>query len=155
MIPNVVRCLLIPISGGQLLLPNSVVAEVFPYNEPERVAENQPNWLLGLIDWRNQRIPLLSIEEALSLPVATSAKKYRTVILYGLESTAVMPYYALRTAEVPRSVAVKEEDLTEPSSEKRTGLVFSVVYNTETVWLPDFSYLENLLKKSQAFSRPT
>jgi len=64
MTPNVVRCLLIPISGGQLLLPNSVVAEVFPYNEPERVAENQPNWLLGLIDWRNQRIPLLSIEEA-------------------------------------------------------------------------------------------
>jgi len=66
-----------------------------------------------------------------------------------------MPYYALRAAEVPRSVAVKEEDLTEPSSEKRTGLVFSVVYNTETVWLPDFSYLENLLKKSQVFSRLT
>lgn len=145
-----IRCLLIPIGGGQILLPHAVIAEVCPYHKPEQIAENQPNWLLGRVNWRHQQVPLLSIEEALSLSVAISAeKKYRMVILYGLESTALMPYYALRTIDVPRTISVTEESLTlVPSPEVRTGLVFSAMYNSEKVWLPDLSFLENLLKKS-------
>jgi hypothetical protein len=74
------------------------------------------------------------------------------VILYGLESTALMPYYALRTIDVPRTISVTEESLTlVPSPDVRTGLVFSAMYSSEKVWLPDLSFLENLLKKSPVF----
>lgn len=147
-----IRCILIPIGGGQILLPHAVIAEVCPYNEPEQVAENQPDWLLGRVNWRNQLVPLLSIEEALSLSVAISEPKYRMVILYGLESTGLMPYYALRAIDVPRTVSVTEDSFTLVSSpEVRTGLVYSVMYNSEKVWLLDLTYLENLLKKSPAF----
>ncbi|MEN8215790.1 MAG: chemotaxis protein CheW [Pseudomonadota bacterium] len=146
--PNTqVRCLLIPIGEEQLLLPSAVVAEVSPYNEPEQMSDNQHKWLLGIINWRNQRVPLLSIEEALSLPSATSVKKYRTVILYGLEFTQTMPFYAFISTEVPRTLTVTEESLTNPSANVRSGVVFQVkVDNTETAWLPDLTYLENLLR---------
>ena len=156
MLNKTVRCLLIPIGGGQVLLPNAVVAEVCSCDEPEPVAENQPNWLLGLINWRDQNIPLLSIEEALSLPPAeTIIKKYRTVVVYGLETTQSMPFYAFRAVEVPRSLTVKEAELTHSNAEVRMGLVFSATYNDETVWLPDLNYLENLLRKFPLLLRPT
>jgi chemosensory pili system protein ChpC len=150
----VVRSLLIPIGGGQLLLPSVVVAEVLPYNEPEQVSDNQPKWLLGIINWRNQRVPLLSIEDALSQPHdASSVKKYRTVILYGLESTQTMPFYAFISTQVPRTLAVMEETLFNPLTKVRTGVVFNVkVDNSEIAWVPDLTYLENLLKNSQLFS---
>ncbi|RKZ41358.1 MAG: hypothetical protein DRQ49_05465 [Gammaproteobacteria bacterium] len=152
-IHSAIRCLLIPVGEQQLLLPSTVITEVSLYHEPEPVFEHQPKWLLGIIDWRNQNIPLLSIEEALSLPLKVeSSKKYHTVILYGLESTQKMPFYALRATDVPRSLAVTQETLTQSNPETQNGLVFNVAYESNKVLLPDVSYLENLLIKSEVFS---
>jgi len=149
-----VRCLLVPLGAGQILIPSAVVAEVCPYSEHESVSDNQPNWMLGIINWRHQRVPLLSIEEALSLPVASSVKKYSTVILYGLESTQTMPFYAFLSSEVPRTLTVTEETLSNLSANVRTGVVFKVkVDKTETALLPDLSYLENRLKEFLVFSQ--
>ncbi|MDM8559840.1 chemotaxis protein CheW [Candidatus Parabeggiatoa sp. HSG14] len=151
--PNipVIRCLLIPIGDEQLLLPSAVIAEVFPYNKPEYLVENAPNWLLGIFNWRNQRIPLLSIENVLSLPqIMTSVKKQRTIILYGLESTQTMPFYAFLATDIPRSIVITEETLINPNTDIHTGVAFQVtIKNKETVWLPDLTYLETVLKKSQ------
>ncbi len=150
----VVRCLLIHVNGAKLLLPNAVVAEVTSDNDDiELLANNQPNWLLGTINWRNQRVPLLAIEEALSLPITTSSvKKYRIIILYGLESTQAMPFYAFRAIDVPRTIAVTEASLTNPSTNISRGLVFKVMYNTEITLLPNLTYLEKLLKTFPMFS---
>ncbi len=153
-IQSTIRCLLIPSGGGQLLLPSTIVAEVFGYNEPELVFNDQPKWLLGMINWREQRVPLLSIEEALSLHQneAPSQKKYHTVVLYGLESTQTMPFYGFRATNVLSPLAVVEKTLTHFNVEKRKGLVFNVEHDSNQVLLPDVNYLENLLIKSQIFS---
>jgi chemosensory pili system protein ChpC len=148
--PGVIRCLLIPTRGGQLLLPSTVVAEVFAYYKPEPVSDNQPNWLLGITSWREQRVPTLSIEEALSLPITTSVNRHRTIILHGLESTQIMPFYAFIATDIPRPLAVTEATLTNHNIDARRGLTFTVqLDNAETVWLPDLSYLENLLRQAQ------
>jgi len=148
---SAIRCLLIPFGAGQLLLPTAVIAEVTSYNEPEQLNDNQPDWLLGIINWREQRLPLLSIEKALSLPMIHSVNKARTVVLYGLESPHTMAFYAIQTVDVPRTIAkvTKDNLINNPEAEKNTGLLFNVkVHQTETAWLPDLSYLEeNLLNK--------
>jgi chemosensory pili system protein ChpC len=144
---SAVRCILIPFGAGQLLLPTAVIAEVTSYNEPEQL-DDKPNWLLGMINWRKQRIPLLSIEKALSLPMIHPVNKVRTVVLYGLESPHTMGFYAFRTVDVPRTLAAVTNDnlINNPETEKHTGLRFNVtVHQTDTAWLPDLSYLENLL----------
>lgn len=148
---SAVRCILIPFGAGQLLLPTAVIAEITYYNEPEQLDDNQPDWLLGIINWREQRIPLLSIEKAFSLPMINSVNKARTVVLYGLESPHTMAFYAFRTVDVPRTIAAVTNNnlINNPEAEKHTGLLYNVkVHQTDTAWLPDLSYLEqNLLNK--------
>ncbi len=143
-----VRCLLIPIGEGQILLPSVVIAEVSPDMEISPLSDNQPSWLLGIINWRGQNVPLVSLENALSLPIVTS-KKSRTVILYGLEYGQTVPFYAFNTTDVPRTFLVNEDSLTKPSTDVGPGLVFNVhIENSETTWIPDLSYLENLVHQT-------
>ncbi len=148
-----VRCLLIHVNGAKLLLPNAVIAEVTSNDDDVKLlSKNQPNWLLGTINWRNQRIPLLAIEEALSLPITTSSvKKYRIIVLYGLESAQAMPFYAIKAIDVPHTIAITETSLTNPSTNVSRGLVFKVMYNAEVVLLPNLTYLEKLLKTFPMF----
>lgn len=147
---TIIRSLLIPLNGGQLLLPSAVVAEVTPYHKPETVADSYPDWLLGIVHWRDQSVPLVSIEKLLSLSMVIPTAKHRLVVFYGLESTQ-LPFYAIVAAEVPRVINISESSLSNPGVETRPGLVFSaIINNKETAWLPDLGYLENLLRKVQA-----
>ena len=58
------RGVLVPVGKHHLLLPNAAVAEVLGFEEP--APENDaPDWLLGRIDWRGWRIPVISWERAL------------------------------------------------------------------------------------------
>lgn len=147
----VVRSLLIPIHSGQLLLPSAVIAEVTAYTVPDIIADTQPDWLLGMVTWRNQHVPLLSIEQVLGLPVESVTADARIVVLYGLESPQTMPFYAFIASDIPSALAVNEESLTGTTGgDKQKGLVFSVTTTEHNeAFLPDLTYLENLLRKSQ------
>jgi chemosensory pili system protein ChpC len=146
---SAVRCILIPFGSGQLLLPTAVIAEVTSYKEPEQLDNDQPDWLLGIINWRKQRIPLISIEKTLSLPMIHPVNKIRTIVLYGLKSPHTMAFYAFQTIDVPRTIAAvtKSNLINNPKVEKNIGLLFNVkVHQADTAWLPDLNYLEeNLL----------
>jgi chemosensory pili system protein ChpC len=146
-----VRSLLVPVSGGMLLLPTAVVAEVAPNQSAQPIIETQPEWLAGLINWRNQRVPLLNLATLLSLPPSDhNPKAARTVIMYGLESPQTMPFYAFPSVDVPRTLNISSDSLTNPTEEKNRGLIFRVkITNHESAWLPDLTYFENLLRKSQ------
>ncbi|OQW94347.1 MAG: hypothetical protein BWK79_06270 [Beggiatoa sp. IS2] len=147
------RSLLIPLGEKHFLVPSACVAEVTSYREPERVADMQPAWLLGTINWRNQRVPVLAIENVLSLPIFAKNLKRRIIIFYGLELNQVLPFYAIVATDIPRALSVAEDHLGQLHDEKPTGVVFSVEMLSEnvTVWLPDVSYLESLFRKSLGF----
>ncbi|MBE9562391.1 MAG: chemotaxis protein CheW [Proteobacteria bacterium] len=141
---NFIRCLLIPLGNKQILLPSAVIAEVYPYQEPKPV-EAQPNWLLGILDWRNQQVPLIAIEEVLSTNISSN-KKQRSIILYGLESSNLMPFYAFTATDIPKPLLIKEEDLTEASSKPDKNYAFNVMYDSQTAWLPNLTDIENMLR---------
>ena len=54
-----VRSLIAPISGGGILLPGSMIAEVVNYSEPEAFATG-PEWLLGELRWNGWQIPIVN-----------------------------------------------------------------------------------------------
>ena len=56
-----VYSLLIPFAGGKLILPRVSVAEVTGFLRPKPV-RGAPDWLIGLISWQGQDIPLVSFE---------------------------------------------------------------------------------------------
>lgn len=54
------RCLLITVQGGQVILPNSLVAEVLPFATPLRI-ESAPTWVVGAMLWHNLTTPIISL----------------------------------------------------------------------------------------------
>ncbi len=142
---NFVRCLLVPLGDKQLLLPSAVIAEISPYQTPKPV-DNQPNWLLGIFEWRNQQVPLVAIEKSLSTSSGAD-KKHRSIILYGLESSQLMPFYAFTSSDIPKSLLIKDNSLTDYSSSKlNKNYSFSAMYDNQTVWLPNLTIIENMLR---------
>lgn len=56
-----VSCLLLPLLGTTLVVPNVTVAEMAPMTPVQEVA-GTPDWFVGFYHWRNQKVPLLSYE---------------------------------------------------------------------------------------------
>ena len=73
-----VHSLLLPINKELLLLPNAAVAEVITYSEPEAI-NDAPEWLLGILNWRERRIPLISFE---SISDGESGPDIKIVVLF-------------------------------------------------------------------------
>lgn len=148
-----IRCLLVPVGGGksQLLIPSAVVAEVTNYKPPEKKMANPPKWLLGMVEWRGQNVPVVSIEDILIQPLTSPSHDHRLVILYGLETSQFLPFYAFIASNIPSAISLSNKFLTEFTDEKQTGLVFDVTLATktgvETASILDVAYVESLLRK--------
>lgn len=63
-----IRCLLIPVTDHNLLLPAAVVAEVIDYREPDPLPDHlaDQEWLFGFASWRDQKVPLVSMEAVMT-----------------------------------------------------------------------------------------
>lgn len=144
-----VRSLLIPIGDKQLLLPSAVIAEIAPYSEPEEFSDESS--LLGTVQWRQQIVPVLSIQHLFQLSAPKTTLRQRLIILYGLEAVSILPFYAFIASGVPRTLTATEEMLSNASSLRLTGLSFEVnisEQDTSMAWIPDLTFFENTLRKS-------
>ena len=50
-------CVMIPVSGRQLLLPNVSIAEVVDF-AGEDAGASTPDWLVGYLNWRGLDLPV-------------------------------------------------------------------------------------------------
>ena len=105
-----VRSLWIPLRGMNLLLPNVAVAEVVPYREPEPL-EAGPEWLLGVLTWRDQPIPLVSYELFCRQDAPASADRARILVLNSTRDDIRLPFFAMITSGIPRLFLADEEGL--------------------------------------------
>ncbi|HHB93269.1 MAG TPA: chemotaxis protein CheW [Thioploca sp.] len=141
-----VRCLLIPLGDKQLLLPSAIVAEVSSYQAPTPI-DKQPNWLLGVFEWRNQQVPLIAIEEILAININSDNKKQRNIILYGLEASNLMPFYAFIATDIPRPLLIEEDSLIDSNIKPNNkNYIFDVTYDNQTLWLLNLTNIENMLR---------
>lgn len=145
-----VHCLLIPVFGESLLLPNAAVAEVIAYTDVEAV-ENVPEWFLGYIIWRDQRIPLISFEAASGGQVAPLQKNSRIAVLNTLNHNQKLSHFGIVTQGIPRLHVVQEKNLTrdEEPADERAAIVDQIQLNDETVLVPDLDNLEERLQQLQ------
>ena len=59
-----VRSLWVPLNDLGLLVPNVAIAEVINY-QPLDMVQDGPEWLLGVMRWRDQELPVVSMERLL------------------------------------------------------------------------------------------
>ncbi|MCO6440986.1 MAG: chemotaxis protein CheW [Nitrococcus mobilis] len=141
-----IRCLLIPVVEYNLILPAGVVAEVVGYQEPDPLPDClvDQEWLLGFAGWRDQKVPVISMEAVMTGAPAAPSIRARIVILKGLGQRSQLPYFGMLARELPRLTT-----LSEPTVERLDefaplpGIYCQVLAGGEPALLPDLEEIES------------
>lgn len=143
-LPEQIASLLIPMVGRPLLLPNVAVAEIVPWQEPERL-EDKPQWFLGEVEWRGVRIPVLSLELMNDPELEDAAHGNRLAVLNGVGQTK-HNFYAVAVQGIPRLVRVFPDELgNEQDATEEKSYDMHVQVSGERAVIPDLANVEREL----------
>ncbi|NIB39619.1 chemotaxis protein CheW [Pseudomaricurvus alkylphenolicus] len=139
---DVLPSLMIPLEDRILLAPTVSVAEMVPYSMPQAI-DNAPAWLLGLLRWRDQQVPLMMLE-VLNGGAKPEVHRYSRIAVFnhtGVDEE--LPFVALLTQGIPKLARVSEEDLrVTEGKEARPFERMHVTLSGEDVVIPDITALE-------------
>ncbi|HFE32277.1 MAG TPA: chemotaxis protein CheW [Gammaproteobacteria bacterium] len=144
-----VRSQLIPLADMRLLLPTTCIAEIVDWREPEAV-DGAPAWLLGILEWRGLRIPLLSFEAANGRPRGEVSRRGRIAVLNGIGGDPELPFYAIQLQGIPRLILVNEtniEAISEPEESLPLELEHAMLQQ-QVALIPDQDALESMIKST-------
>ncbi|WP_372799431.1 chemotaxis protein CheW [Litorivivens sp.] len=105
-----VPVLMLPSQQKQLLVPNVNVAEFVVISTVQPLA-SAPPWMLGLIDWRGQKVPLISFERLNGDADDLVEDMGHVAILNGIGGREELPFYGIRCSGMPRQARILEEDV--------------------------------------------
>ncbi|MEJ2360599.1 MAG: chemotaxis protein CheW [Gammaproteobacteria bacterium] len=147
---DAVHSLLLPLNSDIILLPNAAVAEVIPFNQPEAI-EDAPDWLLGYINWRERRVPLVMFESASEGNVGSLHRGCRIAVLNTLNGNNELPYIAIVMQSLPslqivRANAIQYGD--RPPMQRQSVKAY-VNLNGVAAIVPDIDDLEARLMRIQ------
>ena len=138
-----IACLLAPIAGKQLLLPNVTVAEVVSATDLQPPPADAQPWHLGFVSWRDMKVPVLTFE---GLNEEGSPREVEQVaILAGISGD--LPYYGIVVQGAPRLAKVKIAELEDLEGAPVGPAEFlKVRYAGELAVIPDLDAIEALLR---------
>ena len=145
-----IRGVLIPISETRLLLPNAVIAEVITFVSPDPVA-TKATWLLGKVNWRNYKLPLISVASYAGFVGRESLLNVKIAILKGLSGKAQVPFLAVLTQGFPKLTAIGPETVQiDTIAEKRPGIAMSVrlTVDESDAHIPDLDAIESAVAQA-------
>ncbi|SOB77546.1 chemosensory pili system protein ChpC [Marinobacter sp. LV10R510-11A] len=142
-------CVMIPVGGRQLLLPNVSIAEVVDYASSEADA-GAPDWLAGHLEWRGLNLPVISYDAAnggiLSIP---GENRGRIVVLNSLsDNSKKLRFMALITQGIPSQVRIAEDQVKQLEGENGPADLMLVDVDGEAAWIPNLDYLESLASET-------
>jgi len=139
---------MLSLDGDPLILPNTAVAEIINYRDPTPV-DNSPEWLLGTMEWRGTRIPLMSLESAMGKSMPVISSQNHIAILNSISDDDTINFYALVTGSLPRLVNLDEKAITAAANDDKEDLVLSnVLVNKKAAIIPDLDAIENMVKET-------
>ena len=145
-LPREIRGVMIPVTGGRVLLPNATVAEVITYTAPEKI-EGAPAWLLGRLGWRGWRLPLFSLPMLAGHASEEDSRNARVTVLKALGGTAKLPFIAMLAQGFPRLTTITPELLitTGDESQLGPGVQSEVLVRDDHAVIPDLGTIERLI----------
>lgn len=127
MAENEIRTILAPLTDGHLLLPNSVVAEILAFTQPEPFRQ-APNWLLGELAWHGWQVPIVCFEQVVNRKSRSSVTpKSRILIIKTLGESTQLNYIGLLIQGLPKLKTVTAQTLTETQTDGLPEALFSRV----------------------------
>ena len=143
-LPHEIRGVMLPVTGGRVLVPNTTMAEVITFAHPSPVA-GAPSWLLGRLAWRGWGLPVLAFSALVGTAADESTENARVAILKALSGHARLPYFGVLTQGFPRLTLIAEDMLLPDRNAGAlpTGVCEQVLVHNESAWIPDLVAVEN------------
>lgn len=138
-------CVMIPMSGKQLLLPNVSIAEVVDFASSDP-AQDSPEWLVGELGWRGLNLPVISYDAANGGKlIVPGGNRGRIVVLNTIgDHHNSVPFMALITQGIPSQTRLTEDQIRQIDGETGPADLMVVDVDGETACIPDLGYLESL-----------
>lgn len=148
-LPAEIRGVMIPVTGGRVLVPNTTMAEVITYARPDPVADAPP-WLLGRLTWRGWGLPVLAFSTLLGTAAEEPTENARVAILKALTGYPRLPYVGVLTQGFPRLTLISESILaSDPEAgELPIGVRDRVIVHDEPAWIPDLTAVEGMVAEA-------
>ncbi len=142
---QILSCVMIPVSGRQLLLPNVSIAEVVD-NASEPPGPQDPDWLIGFLNWRGLRLPVISYDAANGGDVVVPGdNRGRIVVLNTIgPHHSETPFMAMVTQGIPSQARLTETDVQRLEGDTGPADLMQVDIDGEAAWIPNLEYLEAL-----------
>lgn len=140
-LPTRTSCLVLSLADRKLLVPSTAVAEVLFSSEPPQAGDSELSY--GWVSWRDQRIPLISIEVALGSARPALGDSYRMAVFNTIGAAVDTGFFAARLDAIPQSVQVSAQTvLVADESPDKSGLLMESVVGDDRVWVPDLEAVE-------------
>lgn len=146
-LPREIRGVMLPVTGGRVLVPNTTMAEVITYAKPEPVP-GAPPWLLGRLNWRGWGLPVLAFSSMVGVAGAGEpTENARVAILKALSGHPRLPYFGVLSQGFPRLTLISESIMKpDPDvGELPAGVREQVIVHDEAAWIPDLAALEGMV----------
>jgi chemosensory pili system protein ChpC len=146
-----IRGLVITVTGGRMLLPNTNVSEIITAATPEPIP-GAPPWLLGRVRWRGWRVPLVSFSLLSGIAPRDGALNAKVTVLKALTNQPRMPFIALLCLGFPRLTTLTPDLLipTSPDGDGQPGVRMGVLVRDDPAWIPDLPAIERMTAEALA-----
>ncbi len=143
---DTVRCLVLPIVGEQILVPNAVVAEVSAA-AAVTAPGGGPEWLLGSLTWQGRVLPLVCMEAALGGTRVEAEARSKIVIMNVLSASESLKNYAVVLQGIPHQVLARDHTvkLETPTNGARPFVAADLQVEGERAFIPDLDAVEKAL----------
>jgi chemosensory pili system protein ChpC len=147
--PGEILCVMIPIAGGPLLLPNVAVAEVVPMG---RLAarEDLPAWCPGTLAWRGIEVPVIRFAVLNGREAGTARESRCIAVLNRVRQRDGLPFYGVMADGLPRLVHLAAADIENHKSVLGPAELAAVRVGTELAAIPNLTYVESSLAALRA-----
>ena len=151
---TVLSCVMIPVAGTQLLLPNVCIAEIVPWRRMQPM-ERSPAWCLGLLGWRGENIPVIRYEILNKKGSEGAPKTGRCMVVMNRARSAEGPaFYALAADQLPRMVQLNENDISNTPISLGPAETVVVAVGTEPAVIPNLEYIEEQVRALGELGNP-
>lgn len=146
-----INCIVLPISNQGLLVPSVCVAEVLPWRR-FREAGNAPSWLVGVLTWRGDSIPVVRFEN-LNGATGVASRDCKCVAVMNRCGSAQGPeFYAIAIDGLPRMIQVNEASVFPEQIDLGVAESAAIKVGAEQLRVPNLGYIEDQLSALRAKS---
>lgn len=139
------RTLLLQTAGGALMVPDTAMAEVVAH--PEWMPLPSGDWVLGQMEWRGYRLPLVSLDTLFGQTPALEGE-HVAVMNTSQNDNGTARFYGILLTALPKLVRLKRSDLDSRANQVIEASRLRGIrsrYAEQTVMVPDLALLENRL----------